>query len=113
MKEIYLGYQCNSHEEWKKIMEYELGISKKFEIHSWIDEVDCIETALKYGEILIYEWKNGVVITGDITEEFIKMILDESTHNQNNGYRGFTNFFSIFLDTGFSSEHYGTEINKF
>ena len=94
-------------------MEYELGSSKRFEIHSWIDEVDCIETALKHGEILSYEWENGIVISGDITEEFIRMILDERIHNQNNGYQGFTKFFSIFLDTGFSSEHYGTEINKF
>lgn len=112
MKDTYIGYQCVSIDEWKEIMNYELSISNSFEIHLWSNETDSIKTALKYGDLKESDWEYGVVISGKVTEKFKCMILDESKLEQIQGYYGYTKFFSIFLDTGFSSEHYGTELYK-
>lgn len=113
MDDSYIAYQCKSLTEWKNIMKYELEKSTRFEIHSWSDEMSAVETAIKYGKRIDSDWQYGVVISGVVTEGFIGMILGESNCELINGYHGFTKFFSIFLDTGFSSEHYGTELYKF
>lgn len=66
-----------------------------------------IETALQYGTLKECDWKYGKVIAGEVTANFVNFLLSQP---EPAGYDKMTPFFSIFLDNGFSSEHYGTEL---
>ena len=58
-------------------------------------------------------WKQGQVIEGKVTQDFTDFLLSLPVPEGNDlTTRRMTPFFSIFLDNGFSSEHYGTELNK-
>ena len=83
---IEFDYTQPTNQQWKRILEQNLQAAKSFEIHCWTGETEWIDVALQYGEIKKTGWRNGKVITGIVTP-----------------------FFSIFLDNGFSSEHYGSE----
>lgn len=52
------------------------------------------------------------MITGKVTPEFAEMLLNTPKPVDIEIYNKMTPFFSIFLDNGFSSEHYGTELYK-
>jgi len=96
---------------WRDIVKDLSKNAKTFEIHCWNEETEWIELALKYGTVKEDSWKLGKVISGDITEEFINMLINLPRPTDTEIYYKRTPFFSIFFDNGFSSEHYGTEIN--
>ena len=96
---------------WQDIVKDLSRNAKTFEIHCWNEETEWIELALKYGKIKEDSWELGKVISGDITEEFINMLVNLPRPTDTEIYYKRTPFFSIFFDNGFSSEHYGTEIN--
>ena len=54
----------------------------------------------------------GAKISGSVTAEFADFILNLPSGNDTEIYNKMTPFFSIFLDNGFASEHYGTELNQ-
>ena len=60
---------------WKEYIIKYLSISRTFELHIWNEEKDIITFALKYGKIKDDPWRYGKIITGEVTEEFIDMIL--------------------------------------
>lgn len=101
-----------SNEEWKKIMQEKLRSASHFEIHCWKEEQLEIESALQYGRLKGTDWSHGSVITGIVTKEFTGWLLSLSKPADTEIYNKMTPFFSIFLDNGFSSEHYGTELNQ-
>ena len=99
-----------TNQQWKDIVEQNLQVAKSFEIHCWSEETDWIDAALQYGEEKETEWSYGKVITGKVTPGFVEMLLNLPKPADTEIYNKMTPFFSIFLDNGFSSEHYGTEL---
>ena len=99
-----------TNQQWKYIVEQNLQVAKSFEIHCWSEETDWIDATLQYGEEKETEWSYGKVITGKVTPEFVEMLLNLPKPVDTEIYNKMTPFFSIFLDNGFSSEHYGTEL---
>lgn len=101
-----------TNEEWKRITEEQLRTAAHFEIHCWSDETDSIALALKYGTVKPDNWAHGTVIAGDVTPEFTDMLLSIPKPDKgSDGYNKMTPFFTIHLDNGYWSEHYGTELN--
>ena len=66
--------------------------------------------ALKYGKLKESDWSYGKVIIGEVTPEFIKMILSRPKPTDIEAANKMTPFFNIFLDDIFQSSHWGTEI---
>ena len=95
---------------WRAIMRKKSEGAKTFEIYCWDQEAEWLEYALQYGEYKDVEWAHGKVVTGQVTEEFIRMLTTLPKPEDSELYDKMTPFFSIFLDNGFSSEHYGTEL---
>lgn len=85
--------------------------AEAFEIHCWSDENEEIALALQYGALHKSNWEGGRVIAGKITREFKVAVASLPKPAGAGPYDKRTPFFSIFFDNGFSSEHYGTEIN--
>ena len=111
MKEIYLDRTEKDNSKWLSLIESSIKTAKRFEIHCWNEETDWIEFALQYGTLKESTWKYGKIIEGEVTPEFISMILDMSKPTDVEIYNKMTPFFNIFLDdTNFQSCHYGTEI---
>ncbi len=95
---------------WKALMVEHLASASRFEIHCWSDETEAIALALRFGAVKPYDWKHGTVIEGEVTEAFRAFLLDLPAPGRGaDGYNKMTPFFTVFLDNGFSSEHYGTE----
>ncbi|MBQ6845156.1 MAG: hypothetical protein IJO60_11035 [Agathobacter sp.] len=111
MQEIYLDRAEKDNSKWLELITDTLKTSKRFEIHCWDEETDWIEFALKYGNLKESTWKYGKIIEGEVTPEFVTMILDMPKPTDIEIYNKMTPFFSIFLDNyDFQSCHYGTEI---
>ena len=112
MEQMEFDYTQPINDEWKKIMEKHLRTAKTFEIHCWNEETTWIEYALKYGTLKIDDWQYGKIIVGLVSTDFVNMVLQLPKPKDTEIYNKMTPFFSIFLDNGFSSEHYGTELNQ-
>ena len=112
MEQIEFDYTQPINDEWKKIMEKHLRTAKTFEIHCWNEETTWIEYALKYGTLKNDDWQYGKIIVGLVSTDFVNMVLQLPKPKDTEIYNKMTPSFSIFLDNGFSSEHYGTELNQ-
>ena len=110
--EIPIDYTSTTNEEWKKIISVKLKSASSFEIHCWNEEQAEIEMALQHGRIKKTDWSYGKVIAGAVTKGFADYLLSLPKPADTEAYNKITPFFSIFLDNGFSSEHYGTELNQ-
>ncbi len=93
-------------------MSVKLSHASYFEIHCWDEEWKEIEMALQYGRIKETDWRYDKVFAGSVTKEFADYLLSLPKPTETEAYNKMTPFFSIFLDNGFSSEHYGTELNQ-
>ena len=111
MQEVYLDRTEKDNSKWLKLITDALKTSKRFEIHCWNEEADWIEFILQYGTLKESDWRYGKIIEGDVTPEFVTMILDMPKPTDLEIYNKMTPFFSIFLNNyEFQSCHYGTEI---
>lgn len=110
--EIPIDETSTSNEEWQNIMSVKLKSASCFEIHCWNEEQAEIEMALQYGRIKETDWSYDKVISGTVTKKFADYLLSFPKPADTEAYNKMTPFFSIFLDNGFSSEHYGTELNQ-
>ena len=75
------------------------------------EETECIDLALRYGKQKDTDWRYGKIIAGDVTPEFCVFLLGLPKPTDTELYNKMTPFFTIALDNGFCSEHYGTELN--
>ncbi len=100
-----------TNSKWRAYMSEALKTAKKFEIHCWNEERDCIELALSYGKLKDTDWPYGVIIAGEVTPEFTEFLLGLPKPADTELYHKMTPFFTIALDNNFWSEHYGTELN--
>ncbi len=96
---------------WKEYITKYLNEAKNFELHIWNEEEDIISLALKYGSFKDDPWRYGKIIKGEITDEFVNMILSTAEESYDGIFHKMTPFFGIFLDDIFQSAHYGTEIH--
>ena len=107
---ITFDYTQSTNQEWKTLIREYLHSAKSFEIHCWTEEPEWIELALRYGEFKETDWAYGKVVSGEVTPDFVELILNQPKPADTEIYNKMTPFFSIFLDNGFSSSHYGTEV---
>ena len=111
LKGIELDYTYQTNEKWKEIIAVYLKGAINFEIHCWDGEIEEIAAAPSYGELKKADWQYGKIIVGLVTLEFIDFLLEQEKPEDTDIYNKMTLFFSIFLDNGFSSEHYGIELH--
>lgn len=95
---------------WRTWMETALTGAKTFEIHCWAEETEWIRFALQYGAEKPSDWKHGTIVEGPVIPEFTAMLLTLPKPSDREIYNKMTPFFSIFLDNGYESAHYGTEL---
>ena len=107
---IYFDYSEKDNTRFLDLLTHALKTAKNFEIHCWNEETEWIELALKFGKIKEDDWKYGKIITGEVTAEFIEMILSQPKSTDIEAANKMTPFFNIFLDDTFQSSHWGTEI---
>lgn len=105
------GHNELTNQHWKEIMEKKLKTATAFEIHCWIEETEEISMALSFGTIKKSTWKYGKIIEGLVTPEFVNFLLELPKPTDTELYNKMTPFFTIALNNGFWSEHYGTELN--
>ena len=72
---VYFDYTEKDNTRFLALLTDALKNAKTFEIHCWNEETDEIALALKYGKLKEDDWSYGKVIIGEVTPEFIKMIL--------------------------------------
>ena len=107
---IYFDYSEKDNTHFLALLTDALKNAKTFEIHCWNEETDEIALALKYGKLKEDDWSYGKVIIGEVTPEFIKMILSQPKPTDIEAANKMTPFFNVFLDDTFQSSHWGTEI---
>lgn len=107
---VYFDYSEKDNAHFLALLTDALKNAKTFEIHCWNEETDEIALALKYGKLKESDWSYGKVIIGEVTPEFIKMILSQPKPTDIEAANKMTPFFNIFLDDTFQSSHWGTEI---
>lgn len=96
---------------WLQWMETALAGAGAFEIHCWKEETEWIHFALNYGSVKPSDWKYGTIIEGPVTPEFSRMLLPLPKPTDTEICNKMTPFFSVFLDNGYESAHYGTELH--
>lgn len=111
-RSIELDGTEKTNSRWMAYMSDALKTAKTFEIHCWAEETKCIELALQYGKQKDTDWRYGEIIAGDVTPEFCAFLLGLPKPADTELYNKMTPFFTISLDNGFWSEHYGTELTS-
>ena len=96
--------------KWLAYITAALKDAKTFEIHCWNEESEWIELALRYGTLKDDDWQYGKIITGDVTPEFVRMLLGQPKPTDTEIDNKMTPFFNVFLGDKFQSCHYGTEL---
>ena len=109
----YAAFDDNepTNQRWKEIMAEKLKTAATFEIHCWTEETKEIAMALPFGTFKESTWQYGKIIEGKVTPEFTSFLLGLPKPTDTEIYNKMTPFFTIALDNGFWSEHYGTELN--
>lgn len=103
---------CDDFQKWQELMGEALSSATAFEIHCWNEEQEYIDLALQFGHRKDLNWNGGTVIAGQVTQHFQDWLLGFPKPCDTEIYNKMTPFFSIFLNNGFCSEHYGTELTK-
>ncbi len=109
---LNLDYTEKDNSKWFFYMTDALRTASTFEIHCWNEESEWIELALQYGKRKDSDWRHGKIIAGQVTPEFIKMLMEQPKPSDTEICNKMTPFFTIALDNGFWSAHYGTELSK-
>lgn len=107
---IYFDSTEKDNTKWLALLKKALKTARTFEIHCWNGEEEWIETALRYGILKESDWTYGKIITGEVTPEFADMLLTMPKPQDVELENKMTPFFNVFLDSGFQSSHYGTEV---
>ena len=107
---VTLDRSETDNSKWLSYITAALKDAKTFEIHYWNEETEWIELALQYGTLKDDDWQYGKIIIGDMTPEFVQMLLGLPKPADIEIYNKMTPFFNVFLDDKFQSCHYGTEL---
>jgi hypothetical protein len=96
---------------WKELIKLFAVTGQTFEIHCWNGETVEIAMALQLGTQKPADWDYGVIIEGVIDNNFIDVLCNIEKPLNDDTPNKMTPFFNIFFGSGFSSEHYGSEIH--
>ena len=107
---VTLEWDEKDNSKWLSYITAALKDAKTFEIHCWNEETEWIELALQYGSLKDDDWRHGKIITGDVTPEFVQMLLGLPKPTDVEIENKMTPFFNVFLDDKFQSCHYGTVV---
>ena len=107
---VTLDKSEQDNHKWLSYVAAALNSAKTFEIHCWNEEPEWIELALRYGKLKDDDWRYGKIITGEVTPEFVQMLLSQPKPTDIEIENKMTPFFNVFLDDTFQSCHYGTEL---
>ena len=107
---VTLDRSEKDNSKWLAYITAALDEAKTFEIHCWNEETEWIELALRYGQLKNDDWRYGKIIAGDVTPEFVQMLLSQPKPADTEVCNKMTPFFNVFLDDRFQSCHYGTEL---
>lgn len=107
---VTLDKSEQDNHKWLSYVAAALNSAKTFEIHCWNEESEWIELALRYGKLKDDDWQYGKIITGEVTPEFVQMLLSQPKPTDIELENKMTPFFNVFLDNKFQSCHYGTEL---
>ena len=110
MQSIQLISRLDNNIWWKELFKHYANKGKSFEIRCWDEETESINLMSKFGTVEKSKTTKEIIITGDITNEFIDLIVKEEMPSDQNIYNKMTQFFTLNIDKAFSSCHYGTEI---
>lgn len=95
---------------WNEIVRACAVVGDPFEIHCWSDESVEVKAALQFGHKVTSTWREGTVIRGRITKEFLSFLTEAPKPQDTEIYNKMTPFFTIIFGNTLHSEHYGTEI---
>ena len=109
-EEVTLDRSETDNSKWLSYITAALDGAKTFEIHCWNEETEWIELALQYGSLKDDDWRYGKIIAGDVTPEFMQMLLSQPKPDDIEIYNKMTPFFNVFIDGKFQSCQYGTEL---
>ena len=109
-EEVTLDRSEGDNSKWVSYISAALKVAKTFEIHCWSEETEWIELTLQYGCLKDDDWQYGKIITGEVTPEFVQMLLGLPKPADTEIYNKMTPFFNVFLDDKFQSCHYGTDL---
>ena len=76
-EEVTLDRSETDNSKWLSYITAALKNAKIFEIHCWNEETEWIELALQYGSLKDDDWRHGKIIVGDVTPEFVQMLLGQ------------------------------------
>ena len=76
----------------------------------WWNEIVRVKAALQFGHKVTSTWREGTVIRGRITKEFLSFLTEAPKPQDTEIYNKMTPFFTIIFGNTLHSEHYGTEI---
>ena len=107
---VVLDGSETDNSKWLSYITVALNDAKTFEIHCWNEETEWIDLAFQYGKLRDDDWLHGKIITGEVTLEFVQMLLGQPKPADTEIYNKMTPFFNVFLDAKFQSCHYGTEL---
>lgn len=107
---ILVGQNDLEKKWWNDIVKACAVVGDVFEIHCWSDERAEIKAALQFGHKVTSTWREGTVIRGRITKEFLSFLMEAPKPQDTGIYNKMTPFFTIIFGSTLHSEHYGTEI---
>ena len=107
---ILVGHNHPDKKWWNEIVRACAVVGDPFEIHCWHDERAETKAALQFGHKVTSTWREGTVIQGRITNEFVAFLTEAQKPQDTNIYNKMTPFFTIIFGNTLHSEHYGTEI---
>ena len=110
MQSIQLISRIDNNKWWKDLFIHYAQNGEKFEIRCWDEEIESIGLINKFGTVEKSKTTKEIIISGDITNEFIDLIAKEDMPKDQNIYNKMTQFFTINIDKSYTSAHYGTEI---
>lgn len=110
MQGIQLISRIDNNKWWKELFKHYVQNGKKFEICCWDEEKESIDLISKFGTVEKSKTTKEIIISGEITKDFIELILNEEMPKDQNIYNKMTQFFTINIDKSYTSAHYGTEI---
>ncbi|TCO67709.1 hypothetical protein [Marinisporobacter balticus] len=99
-----------SYDFWKPLIDYFIKRCNKFRIDCWYEEVEGIQRAQLFGESVQSDINNMKIFEGQITEQFIKELI-EHPFDKEGKIKWFSIFFMNDKDMILSSEHYGSEFS--
>ena len=95
VQSIQLISRIDNNKWWKELFKHYVQKGKKFEIRCWNEEKESIGLISKFGTVEKSKTTKEIIISGDITNEFIELILNEEMPEDQNIYNKMTQFFTI------------------